>query len=856
LILLYTNKSMKPLKVESRYRLNKKLFIEFLRNYTSNLKKFRSKMMINKINLRFVLSLFLLISIFTVSVPQTDYAQTAPQSQLSSDLQSRLAAIEQKVDARRKELGVPGMSLAIVKDGEVIFAKGFGYKDFTKQIPVTADTQFAIGSATKAFTALSVLMTQDEGKLSLDDSPKKYLSYFKINDAEIDKNITIRDLLSHSSGLNRTDLGWITGKLNREEMIKVMGEAKPVAKLREKFLYQNIMFAAAGEIVAKAQKQPWEKFVAERIFKPLGMKNSTMAVKKMQKAKDYSLGYDYNFDTKETRTLPIRNIDEIAPAGSINSSAKDMAKWLRFVLSRGKASDKRLISEKSFEEWTKPQMKISPNGKFSYGLGWFLQEWNGLKVVQHGGNIDGFNSLVAMIPEKKLGFVMLTNVSGSSLGGEMMPIVWENMLNNPNAAAIQVAVNDLEKEAGKYRFEAAGFDVEIKMQGGKLIAVVPGQPLYTLESVGTRRYKLSGAPDGFFVTFKEGELYLEQPQGNYTLPRVKFDGNISVTKSSTTAKELVGKYESETAKGRLLEISESGDKIMLNIESQPPYELKDKDKDTFSLSPLPDTYSLKVRRDAAGGKITAVVIIQPEGEFGFKALGATAADDKSNAVNLTVDALLAKTIDALGGEANWRKLTSRVTKFDVNFENQGIRGAGTSFEKAANMAATELTLTALDKPIATIRDYFDGTNGGETTTFSPDEIYTGMRLEDVKLESDFYGLANWKTTLKKAEIKGVEKVGDEETYIVKFMPEKASETTYYISTKTFLPIKKTSVIVSSTSKQKTPVSETFADYRAVDGVMLPFKITSINPGMGLVVVYAKDIKHNVAIDDAVFKPKK
>ncbi|MDQ3063276.1 MAG: beta-lactamase family protein, partial [Acidobacteriota bacterium] len=399
--------------------------------------------MISKICLRFSVALVLAFSMFVISLPLVGYAQTAPAPAISGDLQKRLTTIEERVEARRKELGIPGMSLVIVKDDQIIFIKGFGYKNFEKQIPVTADTQFAIGSASKAFTALSVLISQDEGKLSLDDNPKKHLSYFKINDAEIDKNITIRDLLSHSSGLNRTDLGWISGKLNREEIIRVAGEAKPQAKLREKFLYQNVMFAAAGEIVSTVQKQPWERFVEDKIFKPLGMTNSDLSVKAMQKAKDYSYGYSYNTDTKETRNLPIRDIDAIAPAGSINSSARDMAQWLRFILSGGAGGGKRLISEKSFEEWLKPQMKIG--GKSSYGLGWFLQDWNGLKVAQHGGNIDGFNSMVAMIPEKKLGFVMLTNVSGSSLGGELMPIVWENILGNPNAAN-QTASADASKE--------------------------------------------------------------------------------------------------------------------------------------------------------------------------------------------------------------------------------------------------------------------------------------------------------------------------------------------------------------------------------------------------------------------------
>ncbi len=455
--------------------------------------------MISKIYLRFSVALVLVFSIFAISLPTIGYAQTAPAQAVAGDLQKRLTTIEEKVEARRKELGIPGMSLVIVKDDQIIFIKGFGYKNFEKQIPVTADTQFAIGSASKAFTALSVLMSQDEGKLSLDDNPKKHLPYFKINDAEIDKNITIRDLLSHSSGLNRTDLGWVSGKLNREEIIRVAGEAKPQAKLREKFLYQNVMFAAAGEIVSTVQKQSWERFVEDKIFKPLGMANSDLTVRVMQKAKDYSYGYSYNTDTKETRNLPIRDIDAIAPAGSINSSARDMAQWLRFILNGGAAGGKRLVSEKGFEEWLKPQMKIG--GKTAYGLGWFLQDWNNLKVVQHGGSIDGFNSMVAMIPERKLGFVMLTNVSGSSLGGELMPIVWENILGNPNSAN-QTASGDASKEIGKYKFEAAGFDVEIKMQDGKLVAVVPGQPTYILEKVGERRYKLGGAPVPASITPK------------------------------------------------------------------------------------------------------------------------------------------------------------------------------------------------------------------------------------------------------------------------------------------------------------------------------------------------------------------
>lgn len=810
--------------------------------------------------MRFMFSLVLMFSMVAVSFPNIGYAQTSiAQTKVSDDFQSRLQAIEEKVEKRRVELGIPGMSLAIVQDGKVVFVKGFGYKDFENKTPVTVDTQFAIGSATKAFTALSVLMSADEGKVSLDDNPKKYLPYFTMKDAETAEKITVRDLLSHSSGLSRTDLAMITEKLDRVELIKVAGEAKPVAKLREKFGYQNVMFAAAGEIVAQTQKTPWEKFVPERIFKPLGMNNSTMTIPQLNKAKDISFGYEYNFDTKQARRLPFRPIDATNPAGSINSSANDMAKWLNFVLDGGTVGGKRLVSEKGFQEWLKPQMKISPDGKVSYGLGWFLQDWKGLKVVQHGGNIDGFNSMVAMIPEKKLGFVMLTNVTGSSLGNELMSIIWEGILSEKKVdEGNKISPQAMDKLIGKYKFEAAGFDIEIKKEAENLVMIVPGQPTYILQKTGERQFKPVGAPDGFAVKFtpEQGdatELYLQQPQGNYTLPRVGADGKTITTQSTAgnnSAKELIGKYNTPSGNGKV-EITDTNGKITFNIEGQQPYTLSEKTKDQYSLSPLPDTYFLKVKR-GEDGKANSVTVVQPEGEFEFKR-----ADSRTEEKpKITVDELLAKTINALGGETNWKKIISRETKFEIDFENQGVKGFGTSYGKMPNVSASDTTLTALNKPIGNVFEYYDGTSGGQTASFAPSDTYTGQRLEDIKYANDFLGLLNWKNGLKSAEITGTGKVGDEAVYVVKFVPEKASEYTLHISQNSFLPLKKTSVIVSSTSSQKTPMSEIFSDYRAVDGVFLPFKTVSASPSMGDVVTYLKEVKHNVKIDDTKFKPKK
>jgi CubicO group peptidase (beta-lactamase class C family) len=802
-------------------------------------------------------SAFLLIlALFTVAVAPAFAQAAAGKTQIGTSIvapeyAAQLAKFEERFEKRRAELGIPGASVVIVKDDQIIYLKGLGYKDFEKKIAVTPDTQFAIGSATKAFTALSVLMSQDEGKMNLDDHPKKYLSYFKINDPETDAKITVRDLLSHSSGLNRTDIAMVSGKLNREELIRVAGEAKPVAKLREKFGYQNIMFAAAGEAVAKVNKTTWEKYVTERIFKPLGMTNSNLTVKEMQKAKDYSFGYTYNPDSKETRQVPTRDILEVAPAGSINSSARDMANWVRFMLNGGQANGKRLVSEAAFAEFIKPQMKITPNGRVNYGLGWFLQDWNGMKVVQHGGNIDGFNALVGLMPEKKIGFAILTNVSGSPLPNEMMGAIWENLVGKPNTENTAAAVTARpEAEVGKYRLEGA-FDIEVLMKDGKLTAIAPNQPNYILENVSGRKYKLTGAPDGFFITFKDNEAYLEQPQGNYTLPRVKADGTIEAKPVSTNAKELVGKYESEANKGAFVDIVERDGKVFLEISGQPPYELRDKAKDAFALHPLPDSFTLKVRRDTSG-KVSGVASAQPEGEFGFKRVEAK-TETASNAPKMTVDELMPKVIEELGGEANWRKFNSRVMKVEFDFVHQGVKGTGTAYAKAPNMSASEVVFTALGKPIGTAFEYFDGKEGAEDTSFTPSDRLTGKQLEDARLNADFYGLANWKTNYKKAEMKTNAKVGDEEAFVVVFEPEKGNKDTIYFSTKTFLPLKLESFNSLPTMGVDMPYSETYSDYRNVDGIMLPFKTINSTSSNGDLVTTVKEVKHNTAIDNKVFQ---
>jgi CubicO group peptidase (beta-lactamase class C family) len=788
-------------------------------------------------------------------------AQVAAQTRASApaDLDARLAALEKAVEEQRQKLGVTGLSLVIVKDDRVVYMKGLGYKDFERKLPVTPDTLFAIGSSTKAFTSTLIAMAADEKKISLDDSPKKFLPYFKLQDPEADAKITLRDLLSHRSGLNRTDLAMVTGALSREELIRVAAAAKPTARLGEKFQYQNIMYSAAGECVAKAEGSTWEKLIEARIFKPLGMKSSTLTVADTERAPDHALGYVYDENTKETRHVPARDIPQAAAAGAINSNARDMAEWLRFILNGGVVSGRRLVSEAAFAEMFKPQMKVTD--KVSYGLGWFLRDWHGHKVAEHGGNIDGFSAQVALMPDQRLGFVMLTNVSASALPASAMEAVWSNLVGNPDAqktpaaAAGDVAAK-IEDEAGDYLLAEANLKMAVAFRDGKLALTVPGQPTYTLEPVGGRRYKFAEVA-GFYATFrpvkdnaKETEMYLEQPQGNYTLKKLKPAGATNAPASGAAAeyagplKEVVGTYEPEK-EGPAIEIAVRDGKVALVVPGHPAYPLAERSKDVLGSAALPDTYSVAVRRDDSG-KIVGITLKQPEGEFAFR----RAAEFKPT---MTVDELMSKFVEARGGEAALRAHKTVRVVAEVNFEHQGVTGEATISASAPDSYAEEVTLVALGKKLGWIHGFFDGSQGGQEGSFLPFEPRTGKALEDARIAADFYAPLGWKAHFKTAEIKKMLKEGGEDAYVVVLTPEKGNPVTDYVSARTFLLLRQDTFETSG--PVTLPVTERFSDYRSVDGVMIPFTRVSNTVTMGDVVVKLKEVKFDANVPVDAFRRK-
>ena len=334
---------------------------------------------------------------------------------------------------------VPGVGIAIVRNDSIIYARGYGVREVGKPAPVTAQTIFAIGSSSKAFTAAAVAMLVDEKKVSLDAPAAAYLPNFQLFDPYATRELTVRDLLSHRSGLARGELSWYGSEFDRDEIVRRVRFLQPSWSFRSQFGYQNIMYIAAGQVVAHVGKTTWDDFTRDRIFTPLGMRSSSTSIRMLPAQGDIATPHATVGDT--VRPIPWRAIDNAGPAGSINSNAIDMSQWLRLQLGIGMYGGKRLISSRLVDEMHTPQTVIrldsaakamNPETHLqAYGLGWFVQDYRGRLVVQHGGNVDGFTALVGMLPERELGVVILTNMNGTPMPTALMNWIFDRQLGAP-----------------------------------------------------------------------------------------------------------------------------------------------------------------------------------------------------------------------------------------------------------------------------------------------------------------------------------------------------------------------------------------------------------------------------------------
>jgi CubicO group peptidase (beta-lactamase class C family) len=388
------------------------------------------------------------------------YLIAFPLSGLAQPIDS--AAIDRTVQEAMRYWQVPGVAVAIVRDDAVIYLKGFGVKEIGKKNPVTPDTLFPLASCTKAFTTTAMAILVDEGKMGWDDPVRKHVEFFHLSDPSADALVTLRDLVSHRTGVGSHELLWYRSPWSQEEIIRRIGKVKLDYPFRSTFHYQTTMFTTAGWAVSKASKSTWPDFVQKQILNPLEMNHTNFTTTVTLKSPDHASPHTWRArepasDSRrpdalaggltslnpggKLQVIPWYEIDKPEPAGSVNSCARDLAQWVRFQLGDGSFKGKRLVSAKNLGETHTPQTIIRLEGnvrdmnpdtlQISYGMGWVIQDYRGQLLVSHAGAIDGFRAHLILVPKAKLGIVLLNNLDHTQMNLALSNTLIDQLLGLP-----------------------------------------------------------------------------------------------------------------------------------------------------------------------------------------------------------------------------------------------------------------------------------------------------------------------------------------------------------------------------------------------------------------------------------------
>jgi CubicO group peptidase (beta-lactamase class C family) len=473
----------------------------------------------------------------------------ADRSAKAADFDAK--AVDAIVTDAMKSWEVPGAAIAILSDGKEVYLKGHGVRDLDGKDRVTPDTLFPLASCSKAFTTTAMAMLVDDGKMSWDDPVRKHVDFFHLGDPLADGDVRLRDLLCHRTGLHGHDLLWYHAPWSPEESVRRAGLLPLDQPFRTRMQYQSTMFSAAGLAVSSASGKPWDQFIRERICEPLDMKSIAFTSKEAEKTADRASGHRLN-RLGHPEPMPSYPFDHADPAISIQASASDLSKWLRFQLGDGTHGAKRLVSAANLAETHTPQMVIgfegiekemhSETNQMSYGLAWVIYDYRGEQIISHGGVIDGIRVQLTMLPKKKIGIVILCNLHRTYMTQALTYSLLDRLLGSPKKdwnehiqkvlrKAEDQAAENVKKELAKRHqdtkpsreLSAYAGSYEHAAYGTVRVALERGQLVWTWN-------RFSGALEHFhYDTFVLHEEMMQEPFVQFVLDN---EGKVSVMKVS------------------------------------------------------------------------------------------------------------------------------------------------------------------------------------------------------------------------------------------------------------------------------------------------------------------------------------
>jgi len=575
-----------------------------------------------------------------------------------SQLDKRLKGLDSELEKVLKKLEEPGFSVAIVENDQILYSKGFGYRDYENKIKVDSNTLFAIGSATKSFTSSLLGVLREDEKLDFEDSPIDYINELRFYNSQMNDVISIRDMMSHRTGLPRHDASWyFFPTFSKDSLVSRVKHHKPFTSVRNQWWYNNFMFMLQGVVAERITNKTWSENIKEMIFDPLGMTRSNTSIAELENSENAAFGYSQDF-----KKMDYYKIAGMGPAGSINSSVNEMSKWLITWINKGEYKGKKILPPNYTEEAISSQSVVVANlpdednpglHLTNYGYGWFLSSYKGHYRVEHGGNIDGFSTSAAFYPSDKVGIIVLSNQNASNTPSIVRNIISDRMLDVKKTDWLKYHFDKL-KEA-----ELIQKELDKNEDSDKIKGTNPSRSMNEYEgeytNLGYGTFDISMKNDSLFMKIPNKTFWLSHHHYDTFLPYELKNGKVNLEDESvifiTFSADQLGEIKKLSTglepaieepiyfdrKIKTIEIETSeldkyvGDfKFMKNmcktylkddvlyvfIAGQPEHKLNPIGKHLFSFEKLE---GYKVKFDVSKNeKVTHISFIQPNGTFRYK----------------------------------------------------------------------------------------------------------------------------------------------------------------------------------------------------------------------------------------------
>lgn len=470
--------------------------------------------------------LFLTVLLGTdAALAATEPTTIAPAKECSVS-PSSLAGVDDRVKELLRTVNEPGAAVLVVQDDCIILAKGYGYRDLAKQLPVTADTLFQLGSNTKAITALNAVMLADQGKLVLDAPVRSVLPEFSMPLASGPLAVTMIDILSHRTGLAPNNALWYgNSKITRQQIAEKIALLEPLSPPRTSFHYNNLMYAVAGLVVERASGQTWEAFTRSHVLDPLGMKAATVSTAAYRRTPDHATPYFL----RNSAPLAInpRVLGAMAPAGGLSASLHELAPYVRMLLNHGSVDGVHIASPAAIaalmtSRGSRGEPPLEPGATpAEYGLGYNVDRYQGLRRIHHTGSIDGFHSRLVLFPDQKIGIFVASNTDASRLPEIISNEIADRLAGLPRRdwysvyrkayerrtaaepiPSVAISKTNAATIVGSYRNAPYGL-IRVTFKHGRLIARYNAAEL-ELKSITEARYQLVPTDPDHYPPFVSG----------------------------------------------------------------------------------------------------------------------------------------------------------------------------------------------------------------------------------------------------------------------------------------------------------------------------------------------------------------